>query len=139
VEWKKIRDTDLEAIIDLIYQTTDKYGTGAYYPKTPMYNFLKSCDDIAIVIEIKFTDKRVGAGIVFLDNDTLHFWAIGVNYKLTDYSPYTMLFVHLYQYALANNYKIIEVGRTNQAIKERLGFSAISLQSIIKTESARDV
>ncbi|WP_158106961.1 GNAT family N-acetyltransferase [Caedibacter taeniospiralis] len=137
-KWYNIRDADLEAVVDLIHQTTDKYGTGAYYPKGPMYNFLKSCDAIATVLEIKHGEQRVAAGIVFLDHDTLHFWALGVDYSLTEYSPYTMLYVNLYQYALQHNYKIIEAGRTTQAIKERLGFSPVPLQSIINFNSATE-
>jgi hypothetical protein len=50
---------------------------------------------------------------------------------ITEYSPYTILYVNLYKYAILNNYKTIEVGRTTQSIKERLGFSAVPLQSII--------
>jgi len=131
VEWKNIRDTNLEMVVNLIYETTDKYGTGAYYPKEAMYNFLINCDKIAKIIEIKFINQVVAVGVVFLDNETLHFWALGVNYTITEYSPYTILYVNLYKYAISNNYRTIEVGRTTQSIKERLGFSAVPLQSII--------
>lgn len=131
VEWKSIREMDLNVVVDLIYDTTDKYGTGAYYPKEMMFKFLTNCDKIAKIIEIKCCNHVVGVGVVFLDNDTLHFWALGVNYTIPNYSPYTILYVHLYKYAISNNYNTIEVGRTTQSIKERLGFSAIPLQSII--------
>lgn len=131
VEWKGIREIDLNVVVNLIYDTTDKYGTGAYYPKEAMYNFLINCDKIAKIIEIKYNNQIVGVGVVFLDNDTLHFWALGVNYRIPDYSPYTILYVHLYKYAISNNYNTIEVGRTTQSIKERLGFSAVPLKSII--------
>ncbi|HMT02150.1 MAG TPA: GNAT family N-acetyltransferase [Burkholderiales bacterium] len=131
VEWKNIKDMDLNVVVNLIYDTTNKYGTAAYYPKDAMYNFLTNCDKIAKIIEIKCSNHVVGVGVVFLDNDTLHLWAVGINYKISDYSPYTILYVNLYKYAISNNYKTIEVGRTTQSIKERLGFSAVPLQSII--------
>jgi hypothetical protein len=70
VEWKNIRDINLEMVVNLIYDTTDKYGTGAYYPKEAMYNFLINCDKIAKIIEIKFVNQVVGVGVVFLDNET---------------------------------------------------------------------
>jgi predicted N-acyltransferase len=64
-------------------------------------------------------------------NKKLHLWACGMQYNQVLFSPYVMAFFTAFQYAFKNNISIVEVGRTNGKMKEKLGFSPLPLYSII--------
>ncbi|MBA2672839.1 GNAT family N-acetyltransferase [Ramlibacter sp.] len=126
-----VREADVAGFAELCFRTTKKNGTPDYYPVEPMKKLVALCADIARVIEIRSAGQLCGAGIVFPDRDVLHFWALGVDYELSDYSPYCMLFSTLYEHAIDNGFATVEVGRTNRYIKERLGFRPVQLHSLI--------
>lgn len=136
-----VEQADVEGFAALCLRTTEKNGTPAYYPVEPMVKLVRLCAPIARVIEVRNAGQLCGAGIVFPDRDVLHFWALGVDYGLSDFSPYTLLFSTLYEHAIANGFRLVEVGRTNRYIKERLGFSPVQLHSLIKktTKETPDV
>lgn len=126
-----VHEADVAGFAELCFRTTKKNGTPDYYPVEPMKKLVQLCADIARVIEIRSEGRLCGAGIVFPDRDVLHFWALGVDYELSDFSPYCLLFSTLYEHAIANGFATVEVGRTNRYIKERLGFRPVQLHSLI--------
>jgi hypothetical protein len=128
-----VDQADVDGFAQLCFRTTEKNGTPAYYPVEPMKKLVRLCAGIARVIEIRSAGRLCGAGIVFPDREVLHFWALGVDYGLSEFSPYCLLFSTLYEHAIDNGFRTVEVGRTNRAIKERLGFRPVPLYSLIKT------
>jgi predicted N-acyltransferase len=125
--------TDLDAIAKLCFDTTSKNGTPQYYPPEVFKAFVADCEEWVRVFTIKQADQYLGTLVCFEEQGTLHLWAGGMVYDKSDFSPYTMLFYHTYQYALTHGLDCIEAGRTNKKIKERLGFKAKPLYSIIST------
>jgi uncharacterized protein len=128
-----VAEADVDGFAQLCFRTTKKNGTPDYYPVEPMKKLVQLCAGIARVIEIRSEGRLCGAGIVFPDREVLHFWALGVDYGMSEYSPYCMLFSTLYEHAIAQGFSTVEVGRTNKPVKERLGFSPVPLYSLIRT------
>lgn len=140
VEILPVRDADVDGFAKLCFETTKKNGTPSYYPVDAMTRLVHHCADIALVLSVRSEGRLCGSGIAFPDRNKIHFWALGVDYDLSEYSPYCMLFSALYEYAIGKQLEVLEVGRTNKYIKERLGFKPVPLYSLIKqTEGPRHV
>jgi hypothetical protein len=69
----------------------------------------------------------VGTNICFADRGTFHTWAIGLQYGLTDFSPYRVISWEAIRFAISNKYRLIEGGRGNGEIKMRLGYKCFPL------------
>ncbi len=132
IEMLPVRQADVDGFAELCFRTTVKNGTPSYYPVDAMRQLVHHCADIALVLSVRCEGRLCGSGIVFPDGRKIHFWALGVDYDLSEYSPYSMLFSALYDYAITHGFEVVEVGRTNKYIKERLGFKAVPLYSLIK-------
>ena len=52
-------------------------------------------------------------------------------YDNVPFSPYIIAIAAAFQYALRHNIKIVEIGRTNGKIKQKLGFFPLTLYSIV--------
>lgn len=132
IEWRAVHEVDLHAAAVLCQQTTERNGTPHYYPLDAVTNLLLRCADFTRVVEIRQQGRLAGVGFVFFQRETLWLWAVGMDYAAADFSPYTLLYLDIYRYALAHNIAFIEAGRTTQRIKERLGFHAVPLYSLTR-------
>ncbi len=121
----------LDEVVELCYETTSKYGTGHYYPKDAFLQFIETCGDLIRLISIYVQGKRVGVVVALLEEKKLHLWACGMQYENIPFSPYIVGIFTGFKFALKNNISIVEIGRTNKKMKEKLGFSPLPLYSII--------
>ncbi|MDE9437865.1 GNAT family N-acetyltransferase [Xenorhabdus bovienii] len=132
IHWLPVSAVDLHKVTALCQQTTARNGTPHYYPPEAVRNLLQRTENFTRIVEIRQNRQLAGIGIIFIDGKKLHLWAVGMDYAVADFSPYTLLYLDIYSYALANGIETIEAGRTTQRIKERLGFNAIPLYSMTK-------
>lgn len=132
INWLRVHDVNLAEVTALCEKTTIKNGTPHYYPPQAVTNLVMRCSDFTRIVEIRQNGLLAGVCIVFLDGEKMHLWAGGMDYDACDFSPYTLLYIDVYRYALENKILRIEAGRTNQKVKERLGFSPIPLYSLTK-------
>ncbi|WMY75964.1 GNAT family N-acetyltransferase [Buttiauxella selenatireducens] len=136
IHWLPVSAVDLYEVTELCQQTTTRNGTPHYYPPEAVRHLLQRTEAFTRIVEIRQQGRLAGVGIVFIDGKKLHLWAVGMNYAGADFSPYTLLYLDMYSYALANGIETLEAGRTTQRIKERLGFSAVPLYSMTKRRGA---
>lgn len=136
INWLPVSAVDLDEITKLCQQTSARNGTPHYYPPKAVQHLLQRTESFTRIVEVRQDEQLAGMGIVFIDNKKLHLWAVGMNYDVADFSPYTLLYLDMYSYALSNGFETIEAGRTTQRIKERLGFSAVPLYSITNRRGA---
>ncbi|MBA2652730.1 MAG: GNAT family N-acetyltransferase [Tatlockia sp.] len=122
---------DINEVAELCYQTTKKNGTPHYYPRESFVKFLILCGDLVRILTISSRGKRIGVLVCFSEAKKLHLWAGGMIYDKTEFSPYTILFVEAFKFAIDNNLTRVEAGRTNAKIKSRLGLSPLPLYSIV--------
>lgn len=118
---------DLREIATLCHNTSDKYGTGHYYPIDKLTEFMAHCLDLITFISVYVNNVRVSCNICFVHHDTLYLWACGMTYDDVDFSPYVVTVWKAYEYARQQGLKKIDIGRTSQAMKERMGFSPVPL------------
>lgn len=136
IHWLPVSAVDLYEVTKLCQQTTARNGTPHYYPPEDVRHLLQRTEAFTRIVEIRQHGRLAGVGIFFIDNKKLHLWAVGMDYDAADFSPYTLLYLDMYSYALANGIETLEAGRTTQRIKERLGFSATPLYSMTKRRGA---
>ncbi|MCI4187325.1 GNAT family N-acetyltransferase [Dickeya dianthicola] len=132
VRWLPVSAANLHEVTALCQQTTARNGTPRYYPPESVSHLLQRTEAFTRIVEIRQNGRLAGIGIVFIDGKKLHLWAVGMDYSVADFSPYTLLYLDMYRFALANGIETLEAGRTTQRIKERLGFSAVPLYSVTK-------
>lgn len=132
IQWLPVSAVDLNEVTALCQHTSARNGTPNYYPPEAVCHLLQRTKEFARIIEIRQEGRLAGVGIIFLDGNKLHLWAVGMDYDAAHFSPYTMLYIDIYRFALAHGIEILEAGRTTQRIKERLGFSAVPLYSMTK-------
>lgn len=123
---------EIESIAELCFETTKKNGTPHYYPPQTFCQFLRHIGKHALIFVIEQNDELIGALVCFEEHDTLHLWAGGMTYEKSEFSPYTILFYKAYEYAIKRGMSTMEAGRTNKKIKERLGFTAKPLYTILR-------
>jgi hypothetical protein len=136
IRWLPVSAVDLHEVTALCQQTTVRNGTPHYYPPEAVRHLLQRTAAFTRIVEVRQQGRLAGVGIVFMEDKKLHLWAVGMDYAAADFSPYTMLYLDMYRYALANGVATLEAGRTTQRIKERLGFSAVPLYSMTKKREA---
>ena len=122
---------NINEVAELCYLTTEKYGTGNYYPQKAFADFIITCGDLIRLISIYYHGKRVGVVIALLEEKKLHLWACGMSYENILFSPYIVAIAEGFKYAMKNNIPIIEIGRTNGPMKEKIGFKPLPLYSIV--------
>lgn len=132
INWLSIGNVDLKEVARLCRETTIRNGTPYYYPPEAMCHLLEHSSAFTRIVEVRQQGVLAGVGIVFIDNHKLHLWAVGMDYTVASFSPYTLLYLDIYRFALENKINTIEAGRTTQRIKERLGLNSIPLYSITK-------
>jgi predicted N-acyltransferase len=132
IHWLPVSAVNLFEITDLCQQTTARNGTPHYYPPEAMRHLLQRTAAFTRIVEVRQQGRLAGIGIVFIDGKKMHLWAVGMDYSAADFSPYTLLYLDMYSWALANEIETFEAGRTTQRIKERLGFSAVPLYAMTK-------
>ncbi|PKQ77419.1 hypothetical protein CJP16_12335 [Aeromonas sobria] len=132
VRWLPVSAVNLHEVTALCQKTTARNGTPHYYPSEAVSHLLQSVEAFTHIVELRQNGLLAGIGIVFIDGKKLHLWAVGMDYSIADFSPYTLLYLDIYRFALANGIETFEAGRTTQRIKERLGFSAVPLYSVTK-------
>ncbi|WP_157975403.1 GNAT family N-acetyltransferase [Photorhabdus sp. CRCIA-P01] len=132
ISWLPVGMADLHEVTALCQQTTARNGTPHYYPPEAVCHLLQRTEEFTRIVEVRQQGRLAGVGIVFVDGNKLHLWAVGMDYAVADFSPYTLLYLDMYRFALDNGIEILEAGRTTQRIKERLGFSAVPLYSMTK-------
>ena len=130
--WRRVEETDLHEVTAFCQQTSARNGTPHYYPPDAVRHLLQRCQAFTRIVEIRQQGRLAGVGIVFLEENKLHLWAVGMDYAAADFSPYTLLYLDLYRFALAHGIATLEAGRTTQRIKERLGLNAVPLYSMTK-------
>lgn len=129
---------NLNEVTELCYLTTKKYGTEHYYPQKAFAEFITTCDDLIRLISVYFQGKRVGVVIAFLEEKKLHLWACGMSYDDISFSPYIVAIAEGFQYAMKHHIPIVEIGRTNGKMKEKLGFKPLPLYSIINNANSSE-
>ncbi|CAI1163750.1 GNAT family N-acetyltransferase [Serratia entomophila] len=132
IRWLPVHAVDLHEITALCQQTSARNGTPHYYPPEAVRHLLQRTEAFTRIVELRQSGRLAGIGIVFIDGRKLHLWAVGMDYAAADFSPYTLLYLDMYRFGLANGIEMLEAGRTTQRIKERLGFSAVPLYSVTK-------
>lgn len=132
IRWRRVEEVDLHEVTALCQQTSARNGTPHYYPPQAVQHLLRRCEAFTRIVEIRQQGRLAGIGMVFLDGQKLHLWAVGMDYAAADFSPYTLLYLDIYRFALAHGITTLEAGRTTQRIKERLGFRAVPLYSMTK-------
>lgn len=132
IAWRRVDEVNLEEVTALCQQTSARNGTPHYYPPQAVQHLLRRCEAFTRIVEIRQRGRLAGVGIIFLEAQKLHFWAVGMDYAAADFSPYTLLYLDIYRFALAHGITTLEAGRTTQRIKERLGFHAVPLYSMTK-------
>lgn len=131
VKIEKSSFSDLKTSVKQCHDTSEKYGTGHYYPISNFKKFIELCGDIVTIISIHVSGEQISSNICFIYKDTLYLWACGMTYEKIDFSPYLITILKAFEYAKKNNLSIIEIGRTNKEMKERLGFMSSPLFSMI--------
>lgn len=132
IAWRRVEEVNLHEVTTLCQQTSARNGTPHYYPPEAVRYLLQRCQAFTRIVEVRQQGRLAGIGIVFLEEKKLHLWAVGMDYAAADFSPYTLLYLDLYRFALAHDITTLEAGRTTQRIKERLGFNAVPLYSMTK-------
>lgn len=132
IRWLPVSAVNLDEVTALCQQTTARNGTPRYYPPLAVRHLLQRVQAFTRIVELRQHGRLAGVGIVFIDGKKLHLWAVGMDYSAADFSPYTMLYLDMYRFALANGIETLEAGRTTQRIKERLGFRAVPLYSMTR-------
>ncbi|MGN7973116.1 hypothetical protein D3C81_52160 [compost metagenome] len=125
------RDADLAAAVKLCHATSSRNGTPHYYPITTFLHFLETCGELITVVQVEHEGQLVAAVICLNDPQCLHLWAGGVDYRLSSFSPYTVMIAASVQYAFSQGIRRIEAGRTNARIKARLGCQSQPLYSAL--------
>ncbi|PLR40649.1 oxidoreductase [Chimaeribacter californicus] len=125
------RDADLAAAVKLCHATSARNGTPHYYPIPAFLHFLETCGDLITVVQVEHQGQLVAAAICLNDPQCLHLWAGGVDYRLSGFSPYTIMIAAGVQYAFSQRIRRIEMGRTNARIKARLGCRSQPLYSAL--------
>lgn len=122
-------DHRLEQLAALCQQTTARNGTPQYFPADALAGFVRICGDLARLVVVEKHDTIAGGFICFVDKRLVCVWSAGMRYDLTDYSPYTVSFAHVYRWSMANGIATVEAGRLNERIKLRLGLKPLPLYS----------
>ena len=132
INWLPVSAVDLNEVTKLCQKTSSRKGTPHYYRPEAVIHLLQRAEAFTRIVEVRQHRRLAGVGIVFIDEKKIHLWAVGIDYSAADFSPYTLLYLDMYSYALANGIEMLEAGRTTQRIKERLGFNAVPLYSMTK-------
>lgn len=122
---------DLEEVGRLCHATTARRGTPDYLPAARLARFLAACGDLVRIISVRAAGRRVGVGILLVEDRTVHFWLAGMDYSIDTFSPYTATFEAVFRFAFDHGCSRIECGRLNERIKRRFGFTPQPLYSIV--------
>jgi hypothetical protein len=127
------RDPLPPAIVDaacrLLALTAEAYNPG-YYDRSPMEHLLTHAGPQLRVLVLERDGHVFAASISFLDGQTWHNWAIGVEPELRrEFSPYLVLLALSVDHAAGSGCRAMEMGRTNPEWKQRVGAKPVALVS----------
>jgi FAD/FMN-containing dehydrogenase len=127
-------DERLEQLAELCHTTTADKGTPQFFPATALARFVRLCGGLARILVVERQGQLISGFICFEQHDTLCLWSAGLQYDKTVFSPYTLLFVAAYRYALSNGLRHIEGGRLNARVKQRLGLQPVAMHTIFSQD-----
>ncbi|GII62163.1 hypothetical protein Skr01_22480 [Sphaerisporangium krabiense] len=126
-------DGDLMEVAALCAATSDRHGTGAFYPPELFAGFVTALGANACLIEVRERDRLVAAGVCLRDETRFHAWACGVDYEIGgNYSPYPVLFAATAEQALSQGRLVMEGGRGNHAFKLKHGLTPVPLDACLR-------
>ena len=119
----------LHQVAALCAATATKHGNPTWYEPAVLAAFARQVDGLRLI-----TAERAGevlaASLSFKDGSTFHNWAGGsVPFARLRFSPYAVLLLATVEAALTEHCTLLEGGRRNDAWKQRLGFTRVSLVS----------
>jgi hypothetical protein len=113
----------------LLKLTADQYNPG-YYDRSAMGHLLTHGGPQLRVLALERNRHVSAVSISFLDGQTWHNWAIGVEPELRRaFSPYVVLLALSIDHAARSGNDAIEMGRTNPEWKQRVGAEPVDLLS----------
>lgn len=122
-------ERDLEEVVRLCRSTAARFGTEFYYPAETFGDFIIRAGEKVKIVAVRLHDLLVGALVCFVDHRCFHVWAGGMRYDLTSFSPYYVGFQEAIYYAITSGMTLLEGGRGNPAVKEKLGLRAVPLHA----------
>ena len=120
-------ERDLEEIVRLCRSTAGRFGTEFYYPAETFGDFINRVGEKVKIVAVRLDHRLVGALVCLTDQRCFHVWAGGMRYDLTSFSPYYVGFQEAIYYAIASGMTLLEGGRGNSSVKEKLGLRAVPL------------
>jgi CelD/BcsL family acetyltransferase involved in cellulose biosynthesis len=119
-----ITELDLAEVTALCDRSARKHGSDRFYPEGTFEAFLTMIDAVALAVEVRQGGRLLAVGVCLLDEDRLHCWACGVDYRVDgNFSPYQLMFGGSVELALRLGRPVLEGGRGNPEFKLRFGLT----------------
>jgi predicted N-acyltransferase len=126
------QEADLDEFVALARMTATKFDNADYYHPDRFPRFLRQLGNDARLMELRVEDRLVGAVVVLLDEDRLHFWCCGADYdSCHGFSPFYVLFARLLQVSLQEGKVWFEFGRNNPVFKRRYAMTPHALRAFL--------